>query len=221
MQCKLYSTVEFFLTVTIVCKTLIIIIFIYLFDPYLINITVNVISFVGTLTNFRLLQILKLSACKYLTDSSLEALYKKGALPALIDLDLSYSSIGQTAISALLSCCTNLVHVNLNGCTNLCQLVWGSSNHSSEMLLDACSSNSTTMASKVALRKSDHLLEVLNCTGCPNVKKILIPSTANCLYLSKLNFNLSTSLKEVDLTCISLCTLNLRSVFPSIFFLFD
>ncbi|OAY80788.1 F-box/LRR-repeat protein 15 [Ananas comosus] len=155
------------------------------------------------------LMILKLSACKYLTDSSLEALYKKGALPALIDLDLSYSSIGQTAISALLSCCTNLVHVNLNGCTNLCQLVWGSSNHSSEMLLDACSSNSTTMASKVALRKSDHLLEVLNCTGCPNVKKILIPSTANCLYLSKLNFNLSTSLKEVDLTCISLCTLNL------------
>ncbi|XP_072990666.1 F-box/LRR-repeat protein 15 [Typha latifolia] len=158
------------------------------------------------------LKILKLSACKYLTDSSLEALYKEDALPALLELDLSYSSVGQTAILELLACCTNLVHVNLNGCTNLNELVWGSSGYRpSEMPVDICPSNSIPVENNEALKKSDCLLEVLNCTGCPNIKKVLIPLTAHCLHLSKINLNLSTNLKEVDLMCFNLCTLNLSN----------
>jgi len=35
------------------------------------------------------LKVLKLSACKYLSDSSLDALYREGALPLLVELDLS------------------------------------------------------------------------------------------------------------------------------------
>ena len=41
------------------------------------------------------LKVLKLQACKYLTDSSLEALYKEGTLPALCELDLSYGALCQ------------------------------------------------------------------------------------------------------------------------------
>nr|AAM01146.1 Putative F-box protein family [Oryza sativa Japonica Group]AAM44890.1 Putative F-box protein family [Oryza sativa Japonica Group] len=95
------------------------------------------------------LKILKLSACKYLSDSSLDALYREGALPMLVELDLSYSSIGQTAIEELLSCCTNLVNVNLNGCTNLHQLVCGSDDCSSgDMPVDVCPPDSAPVRSE-------------------------------------------------------------------------
>ncbi|CAL5195240.1 unnamed protein product [Lathyrus oleraceus] len=50
------------------------------------------------------LKVLKLQACKFLTDSSLEPLYKGGALPALHELDLSYGTLCQKAIEELLSC---------------------------------------------------------------------------------------------------------------------
>lgn len=156
-------------------------------------------------------QILKLSACKYLSDSSLDALYREGALPMLVELDLSYSSIGQTAIEELLSCCTNLVNVNLNGCTNLHQLVCGSDDCSSgDMPVDVCPPDSAPVRSEEISERSDRLLEVLNCTGCPNIKKVIIPSMTTYLRLSKINLNLSTNLKEVDLTCSNLYTLNLR-----------
>ncbi|XP_020100177.1 F-box/LRR-repeat protein 15-like isoform X1 [Ananas comosus] len=149
------------------------------------------------------LKILNLSACKNLADSCLDALYKEHALPSLRELDLSYSSVGQTAISHLLSCCTNLVHLNLNGCTNLRDLVWGSSNsHSCEDLVEICPSNSIT-------KENEHLLEVLNCTGCSKLEKVFIPSMSNCFHLSKLSLKLSVNLREVDLTCCALRTLNL------------
>ncbi|KAG8091312.1 hypothetical protein GUJ93_ZPchr0012g20512 [Zizania palustris] len=158
------------------------------------------------------LKILKLSACKYLSDASLEALYREGALPMLVELDLSYSSIGQTAIAELLSCCTNLVNVNLNGCTNLYQLVCGSDDCSPvDMPVDVCHSDSAPLRSEEISERSDRLLEVLNCTGCPNIKKVIIPSMATYLRLSKINLNLSTNLKEVDLTCSNLYTLNLSN----------
>uniref|UniRef100_A0A0E0IRT4 F-box domain-containing protein n=1 Tax=Oryza nivara TaxID=4536 RepID=A0A0E0IRT4_ORYNI len=158
------------------------------------------------------LKILKLSACKYLSDSSLDALYREGALPMLVELDLSYSSIGQTAIEELLSCCTNLVNMNLNGCTNLHQLVCGSDDCSSgDMPVDVCPPDSAPVRSEEISERSDRLLEVLNCTGCPNIKKVIIPSMTTYLRLSKINLNLSTNLKEVDLTCSNLYTLNLSN----------
>ncbi|XP_039124924.1 F-box/LRR-repeat protein 15 isoform X1 [Dioscorea cayenensis subsp. rotundata] len=159
------------------------------------------------------LEILKLSACKYLTDTSLDALYKGGALPALRELDLSYSSIGQLAISELLAACTNLVNLNLNGCANMVELLWGtSSSHSSDMLVSDCPANLEVMESDgESFRKPERLLEILNCTGCPNIKKVLIPPAAWCFHLSKLNLNLSTNLKEVDLACSNLSSLNLSN----------
>ncbi|XP_020256791.1 F-box/LRR-repeat protein 15-like isoform X2 [Asparagus officinalis] len=159
------------------------------------------------------LTILKLSACKFLTDSSLDALYKEGALPALCELDLSYSSIGQSAILGLLACCANLVNVNLNGCSNMHDLVWCSSDsHHSDMAVDIYPSNSVFMGSEEQVfRKTDHLLEILNCIGCPNIKKVAITSSACCFHLSKLNLNLSANLKEVDLACFNLNSLNLSN----------
>jgi hypothetical protein len=156
-------------------------------------------------------QVLKLSACKYLSDSSLDPLYREGALPMLVELDLSYSSIGQTAIEELLACCTNLVNVNLNGCTNLHELVCGSEYYwSIDMPVDVYPSDSAPETTKELNGRPDYLLEVLNCTGCPNIKKVVIPSMANYLNLSKINLNLSTNLKEVDLKCSNLYSLNLR-----------
>ncbi|RCV42925.1 hypothetical protein SETIT_9G254500v2 [Setaria italica] len=156
------------------------------------------------------LKVLKLSACKYLGDSSLDALYRDGALPLLVELDLSYSSIGQTAIEDLLACCTNLVNVNLNGCTNLQELVCNDCS-SVDMPVDFSHPNSAPANNEEISEQSGRLLEVLNCTGCPNIKKVVIPSMANFLNLSKINLNLSTNLKEVDLTCSNLHSLNLSN----------
>uniref|UniRef100_A0ACD5TPF6 Uncharacterized protein n=1 Tax=Avena sativa TaxID=4498 RepID=A0ACD5TPF6_AVESA len=158
------------------------------------------------------LKVLKLSACKYLSDSSLDPLYRERALPMLVELDLSYSSIGQTAIEELLACCTNLVNVNLNGCINLHELVCGSEYHwSIDMPVDVCLSDSAPEKTKEINGRPEYLLEVLNCTGCPNIKKVVIPSMANYLNLSKINLNLSTNLKEVDLKCSNLYSLNLSN----------
>ncbi|XP_066385851.1 F-box/LRR-repeat protein 15-like isoform X3 [Miscanthus floridulus] len=158
------------------------------------------------------LKVLKLSACKYLSDSSLDALYREGALPLLVELDLSYTSIGQNAIEDLLACCTNLVNVNLNGCTNFQELVCGSDDSSSvDMPVDFCPPSSSPIKSEEISERSGRLLEVLSCTGCPNIKKVVIPSIANFLHLSKINLNLSTNLKEVDLTCSNLFMLNLSN----------
>ncbi|CAL9208722.1 F-box/LRR-repeat protein 15-like [Musa acuminata AAA Group] len=155
------------------------------------------------------LVVLKLSACKYLTDFSLDALYKEDVLPALRELDLSYSSIGQLDILNLITYCTNLVHLNLNGCANINELIWSSSYcHSSNMAINNCSS-AISKENDESFRKTGHLLQILNCTGCPNIKKVLISSSANCLRLSKINLNLSINLKEVYLTCTNLCMLNL------------
>ncbi|KAI0516260.1 hypothetical protein KFK09_008932 [Dendrobium nobile] len=159
------------------------------------------------------LLILKLSACKYLGDSSLNALYNGGALPALRELDLSYSSIGQAAIVDLLAYCRNLVNVNLNGCANLHKLAWGSREfQSTGKKIGPTLSNLLPLGNgDISCSKSDHLLEFLNCTGCPHLKKVVIPSTACCFRLTKLNLNLSANLKEVDLACPNLSSLNLSN----------
>lgn len=148
---------------------------------------------------------MKLQACKYLDDSSLEPLYKEDALPCLQELDLSYGTLCQSAIEELLSCCTHLTHVSLNGCVHMHDLNWGFSGgaHFPETL-------SISAMSESHQEGPNRLLQNLNCVGCPNIKKVIIPPAARCFHLSSLNLSLSIHLKEVDLACFNLCFLNLR-----------
>ncbi|XP_059644394.1 F-box/LRR-repeat protein 15 isoform X2 [Cornus florida] len=159
------------------------------------------------------LKVLKLQACKYLTDSSLEALYKEGALPSLCELDLSYGTLCQSAIEELLAFCTHLTHLSLNGCVNMHDLNWGfSGDQLSELPSIYGSSGSSSQDDiHVMLEQPNRLLQNLNCVGCPNIKKVLIPPMARCLHLSSLNVSLSANLKEVDIACINLCFLNLSN----------
>ncbi|KAL8107363.1 F-box/LRR-repeat protein 15 [Apium graveolens] len=145
------------------------------------------------------LKVLKLQACKYLSDSSLEPLYKNGALPSLCELDLSYGTLCQSAIEKLLACCIQLTHVSLNGCVNMHDLNWGS--ELGQLAIDI----------ELSAEHPNRLLQNLNCVGCANIKKVIIPSAARCLHLSSLNLSLSANLKEVDLACLNLCFLNLSN----------
>nr|XP_043619365.1 F-box/LRR-repeat protein 15 isoform X2 [Erigeron canadensis] len=149
------------------------------------------------------LKVLKLQACKYLTDSSLEPLYKDGALPTLRELDLSYGSLCQASIEELLACCTHLTHVSLNGCVNMHDLNWS---FSVDRLY-----RSTGGDPPLQTEQPQRFLQNLNCVGCPNIKKVLIPSVARFSHLSSLNISLSANLKEVDVTCLNLCFLNLSN----------
>lgn len=156
-------------------------------------------------------QVLKLQACKYLTDSSLEPLYKEGALPALQELDLSYGTLCQSAIEELLACCTHLTHVSLNGCINMHDLNWGySCGQLSELLSSIPSSLLSNEGKHSTIQNPNRLLQNLNCVGCPNIRKVIIPPAAHCFHLSSLNLSLSANLKEVDLASFNLCFLNLR-----------
>ncbi|XP_057959858.1 F-box/LRR-repeat protein 15 [Malania oleifera] len=161
------------------------------------------------------LKVLKLQACKYLTQSSLEALYKEGALPSLRELDLSYGTLCQSAIEELLACCTHLTHVSLNGCVNMHDLNWGSGGGQLSEIQSFCDSCVLSSHENVPepIEPPNRLLQNLNCVGCPNIKKVLIPSMARCLHLSSLNLSLSANLKEVYVDCLSLCFLNLSNCY--------
>ncbi|KAJ4833613.1 F-box/LRR-repeat protein 15 [Turnera subulata] len=157
------------------------------------------------------LKVLKLQACKYLTDTSLEPLYKEGALKALQELDLSYGTLCQAAIDELLACCTHLTHLSLNGCVNMHDLNWACSDgHLAEV-----SSTSPVVFSNdrmdEPIEQPDRLLQNLNCVGCSNIRIVLIPPAARCFHLSSLNLSLSANLKEVDVACFNLCFLNLSN----------
>ncbi|THG12918.1 hypothetical protein TEA_014541 [Camellia sinensis var. sinensis] len=156
------------------------------------------------------IDVLKLQACKYLDDSSLEPLYKEGALPDLYELDLSYGSLSQYAIEELLACCTHLTHVSLNGCVNMHDLDWG---FSSDRLSSICGSADLFSQddAHLPMEQPNRLLQNLNCVGCPNIKKVLIPPAAGCFQLLSLNLSLSANLKEVDVVCLNLCFLNLSN----------
>ncbi|KAG9157052.1 hypothetical protein Leryth_009096 [Lithospermum erythrorhizon] len=159
------------------------------------------------------LKVLKLQACKYLSDSSLEPLYRDGALPALCELDLSYGTLCQSAIEELLECCTHLTHVSLNGCVNMHDLNWGFNglNYSEITKIHEPSRPSLLGDLNSTAEQANRLLENLNCVGCPNIKKVAIPPEAGCIHLSFLNLSLSTNLKEVDVACSNLCFLNLSN----------
>ncbi|KAK8654784.1 hypothetical protein V6N13_107383 [Hibiscus sabdariffa] len=158
------------------------------------------------------LKVLKLQACKYLADTSLEPLYKEGALRELRDLDLSYGTLCQSAIEELLAYCTHLTHVSLNGCINMHDLNWGSTGVGFESLgLHNGSSMFSFENINEPIEQPNRLLQNLNCVGCPNIRKVLIPPAACCFHLSSLNLSLSANLKEVDLACYNLSFLNLSN----------
>ena len=162
------------------------------------------------------LQVLKLQACKYLSDTSLEPIYKGNALPALCELDLSYGTLRQSAIEELLAGCRHLTHVSLNGCVNMHDLDWGFHNGrlsdvSTSYELFGGSSGENDML--LPEHEPNRLLQNLNCVCCPNIKKVVIPPTARCFHLSSLNLSLSSNLKEVDISCCNLLFLNLRYVY--------
>ncbi|KAL9442099.1 hypothetical protein AB3S75_020582 [Citrus x aurantiifolia] len=159
------------------------------------------------------LKVLKLQACKYLTNTSLESLYKKGSLPALQELDLSYGTLCQSAIEELLAYCTHLTHVSLNACGNMHDLNWGASGcqpFESPSVYNSCGSFSHENIHE-SIDQPNRLLQNLNCVGCPNIRKVFIPPQARCFHLSSLNLSLSANLKEVDVACFNLCFLNLSN----------
>lgn len=150
------------------------------------------------------LQVLKLQACKYLSDVSLEPLYKEGALPGLCELDLSYGTMSRMAIEKLLACCTHLTHLSVNGCKNMHDIDW-------DLRLDCGPEMLTGHDFHSSNYQPKHMLQHLNCVGCPNIRKVVIPSTAGCVYLCSLNFSLSTYLTEVNVACCDLTYLNLSN----------
>lgn len=159
------------------------------------------------------LKVLKLQACKYLTNTSLESLYKKGSLPALQELDLSYGTLCQSAIEELLAYCTHLTHVSLNGCGNMHDLNWGASGcqpFESPSVYNSCGIFPHENIHE-SIDQPNRLLQNLNCVGCPNIRKVFIPPQARCFHLSSLNLSLSANLKEVDVACFNLCFLNLSN----------
>ncbi|XP_055820352.1 F-box/LRR-repeat protein 15 [Solanum dulcamara] len=158
------------------------------------------------------LKVLKLQACKYLTDTSLEPLYKENALPALCELDLSYGTLCQSAIEELLACCTHLSHVSLNGCINMHDLNWGLTGDQLSHIpsVSIAPHGSSLGEHQLPNEQPKRLLENLNCVGCPNIKKVVIPMAQGFL-LSSLNLSLSANLKEVDIACYNLCVLNLSN----------
>ncbi|XP_022732553.1 F-box/LRR-repeat protein 15-like isoform X2 [Durio zibethinus] len=158
------------------------------------------------------LKVLKLQACKYLADSSLEPLYKEGALRELRDLDLSYGTLCQSAIEELLAYCTHLTHLSLNGCINMHDLNWGANGGQFESLSVHNDSSMFCFENiNEPVEQANRLLQNLNCVGCPSIRKVLIPPAARCFHLSSLNLSLSANLKEVDLACFNLSFLNLSN----------
>ncbi|CAM8955615.1 unnamed protein product [Rhodiola kirilowii] len=157
----------------------------------------------------RQLKVLKLQACKHLADTSLEPLYKEGALPALKELDLSYGTLCQSAIEELLVYCTQLTLVSLDGCINVHDLDWGSSSDHLYQFRDSCVSSE--LSSDQPTVPATQLLQNLTFVGCQNIRKVNIPPAAQCSFLSSLNLSLTAKLKEVDLTCSNLSILNLSN----------
>ncbi|KAL1215890.1 F-box/LRR-repeat protein 15 [Cardamine amara subsp. amara] len=143
------------------------------------------------------LKVLKLQACKYLTDSSLEPLYKEGALPALEELDLSYGTLCQTAIDDLLACCTHLTHLSLNGCVNMHDLDWGSTN---VQLFDYFGVYSSSEYTHGPAETANRLLQNLNCEVDLACSNLVLLNLSNCC-----------SLEVLKLGCPRLASLFLQS----------
>ncbi|KAH9300253.1 hypothetical protein KI387_011836, partial [Taxus chinensis] len=160
------------------------------------------------------LKVLKLQACKYLEDTALGPLHRGRALAKLCELDLSYGTLSQSAIEELLACCLHLSHVSLNGCANMHDLDWrfeAGKSYSDPGLHRKQSICDWTDDSVMKEGSSTRLLQTLNCVGCPNIKKVVIPQSAQCVNLCFLNLSLSANIQDVSLACVNLTTLNLSN----------
>jgi hypothetical protein len=70
------------------------------------------------------LKVLRLSACKYLSETALDALHGGKVLSELRELDMSYGSLGRAAIEGVLALCPHLIQVSLNGCAHVTDYLW-------------------------------------------------------------------------------------------------
>lgn len=68
--------------------------------------------------------MLRLSACKYLGETALNALHGGNVLSELQELDMSYGSLGRAAIEGVLAMCPHLTQVSLNGCMHVTDHLW-------------------------------------------------------------------------------------------------
>lgn len=158
-------------------------------------------------------QVLKLQACKYLENTALGPLHRGRALPNLCELDLSYGTLSQSAIEELLAWCPHLTHLSLNGCVNMHDLDWifGVGNSCSNSEPHSKQSKSDLRDDQINVEGSpNRSLQHINCVGCVNIIKVVIPASAQCMNLSSLNLSLSANIQEVNLACFNLTTLNLR-----------
>lgn len=73
---------------------------------------------------------------------------------------------------------------------------------------DVIKIGSTVLGQKVIV---PHALQHLNCVGCPNVKRVVIPDSAGFHALFSLNLSLANNIKEVRLDCSYLTSLNLSN----------
>lgn len=158
-------------------------------------------------------QVLRLSACKYLEDTAVDALHGGKKLPELQELDISYGSLGRRAIEAVLAHCPHLVQISLNGCANVTDHLWGNLSSSPIVALaDApINLNTTELAVQPVVHSStvERALQSMSCVGCQNVRSVHILAET-CPHLSTINFSLSSNIREVHLACLNLVSLNLR-----------
>ncbi|CAK9278008.1 unnamed protein product [Sphagnum jensenii] len=149
------------------------------------------------------LKILRLSACKYLSESALDALHGGKVLSELKELDISYGSLGRAAIEGVLAHCPHLTHVSLNGCAHVTDHLW------SHLACPPTLGLGRSEDVELEMTESLRALQILSCVGCPNIWTVKIPRDAACLSLSSLNLSLSINIREVRLGCINLTSLNL------------
>ncbi|XP_043696934.1 F-box/LRR-repeat protein 15-like [Telopea speciosissima] len=124
-------------------------------------------------------------------------------------------SLCHSAIEELLACCTHLTHVSLNGCVNMHDLNWG---YSGGQLFELSSFDGSSAICSLEIiqeqiEQPDRLLQNLNCVGCSNIEKVVIPPRARCFHLLSLNLSLSANLKEVDVAASNLSFLNLSNCY--------
>jgi hypothetical protein len=182
---------------------------------------------------------LRLSACKYLEESALDALHGGKKLPELQELDISYGSLGRRAIEGVLAHCPHLVHISLNGCANVTDHLWPHLSSPTEALepidvMDTQSEVSTDFigeqsdppinlnmadcalqplvgkGSGAQASTSDRTLQNLSCVGCQNVRSVRIVAET-CPHLSTINLSLSNNIREIHLACLNLVSLNLSN----------
>jgi len=184
------------------------------------------------------IQVLRLSACKYLEETALDALHDGKKLPELQELDISYGSLGRKAIEGVLAYCPHLVHISLNGCANVTDHLWAHLSSPTEALelidvMDTQSGVPTDLVgeqidpavnlnmadcalqpdvgkrSNAQASTSDRALQSLSCVGCQNVRSVRIMAET-CPHLSTINLSLSNNIREIYLACVNLMSLNLR-----------